>query len=227
MKNRLILDCRISGSNDKTTKSERIILPRIWDLIKDALALANQLTSGEELSLLVCDFTDAFYMVPLGIDEQRYFSAYHRGRWYVWTRVAQGSLNGPNIFGRLSALVGRLSQSCFHPHELRLHIYADDPCAVLRGTQNKRDRMTAILLWIWLALGFGLALHKGQYGSKVTWIGYSITLHSDRVVASIKEGFLKDFSDFTKQLRKTNLISKRDLRKYAGQANHITGMLFV
>ena len=122
--------------------------------------------------------------------------------------------------------MGRLSQSCFTPDELRLHIYADDPCAVVRGTKAQRDRRTAVVLWVWLILGFGLALHKGQYGSSVVWIGSSITLYEDRVVASIKQSFLDHFRDFTNKLAKKNLVGTQELAKYAGQANHVAGMLF-
>ena len=111
VKYRLILDCRVSGSNDQTRKSERILLPKVWDVIRDVLHFHTILQPGEGVELMVCDFTDAFYMVPLAGDEQRYYAAMYDNEVYVWGRVAQGSLNGPNIFGRLSALVGRLSQS--------------------------------------------------------------------------------------------------------------------
>ena len=38
-KSRMVLDCRTSGSNDHTRKSEMILLPRVWDAIRDALDL--------------------------------------------------------------------------------------------------------------------------------------------------------------------------------------------
>ena len=36
---RLILDCRVSGSNDAAQRSERILLPKCWDIVRDAMAL--------------------------------------------------------------------------------------------------------------------------------------------------------------------------------------------
>ena len=36
---RIILDCRISGSNDAASKVERVLLPKRWDIIRDVMAL--------------------------------------------------------------------------------------------------------------------------------------------------------------------------------------------
>ena len=109
IKYRLILDCRVSGSNDAAERRERILLPKAWDIIRDIMALRKNCKSHEEVFLFVLDFKDAFYMLPLLDDEYRYFTAFHDGKWYVWQRVAQGSLSGPNAFGRLSALTGRMT----------------------------------------------------------------------------------------------------------------------
>ena len=42
LKHRLILDCCVSGTNSATTKYERIILPKAWDVIRDSLVLSVQ-----------------------------------------------------------------------------------------------------------------------------------------------------------------------------------------
>ena len=165
-------------------------------------------------------------MLPLGFDEQPYFSAAYRGKVYVWGRVAQGSLNGPNIFGRLSALTGRITQGCFSPADLRLQIYADDPCAVVRGSMANRRRMVATVLMLWRCMGYTLAYHKGQLGRKLTWIGYQLELAEEFIRVSIKDAFMKDFLADTQAMSKTNLIRVRALRRFTGQANHISGLLF-
>ena len=94
-KYRLVLDCRVSGSNSRTRKSERILHPRAWDVIPDVLGLSTLMQDGDDLEFLVCDVSDAFYMLPLHFDEQHYYCASYKGRFYIWTRVVQGSLNGP------------------------------------------------------------------------------------------------------------------------------------
>ena len=49
--------------------------------------------------------------MPLREDEYKYFVAEYNGSFYVWTRAAQGSINGPTTHGRLAALTNRMSQS--------------------------------------------------------------------------------------------------------------------
>ena len=46
MKHRLILDCRISGSNSATTKWERVLLPKGWDLVKGLNEVENTCCGG-------------------------------------------------------------------------------------------------------------------------------------------------------------------------------------
>ena len=92
LKHRLIMDCRVSGVNSHTAKHERIVLPRIGDLIRDCLHLLRGRRSGQRLTFLVCDYTDAFFKMPLHKGEQPYFVATHKGKVYVYTRIVQGSL---------------------------------------------------------------------------------------------------------------------------------------
>ena len=37
VKYRLILDCRVSGSNDAADRHERILLPKAWDIVRDVM----------------------------------------------------------------------------------------------------------------------------------------------------------------------------------------------
>ena len=100
----MILDCRVSGTNDKAVKRERMMLPRLWDVVSDAVRLHTCCGDGEEVEFFICDSKDAFYMLPVLEQERKYFTTAFAGDIYIWDRVAQGSVNGPNAFGRLSAL---------------------------------------------------------------------------------------------------------------------------
>ena len=125
-KRRIILDCLTSGANGKATQRERVILPKIIDVVTDALN-----------KLLICkdgQSGDAFFQVPLNPSERYCFVAKFKDELIVWRRVAQGSKNGPQEWGRVSALVGRLAQSLFSVDELDLQIYTDDPVATMVGT---------------------------------------------------------------------------------------------
>ena len=49
VKHRLIVDCRVSGANSCTTKWERILLPRIGDVLKDSMKLKSGAGQGSQL----------------------------------------------------------------------------------------------------------------------------------------------------------------------------------
>ena len=109
-------------------------MPKAWDIVRDIMALKKQCWGDEKVFLFVLGFRDAFYMLPLLRPGRRYFTAYHEGKWYVWDRAAQGWLNGPNAFGRLSAWTGRMTQAMMSSTQARLQIYTVDPCTVTKGS---------------------------------------------------------------------------------------------
>ena len=112
----------MSGGNDHAAKHERVLLPKLWDIIADTVFLHFMLKAGESVDFAICDVRDVFFMLPLLPQERAYFSTFFDGSFYVWRRVVQGSVNGPNVFGRLSALTGRMTQSLVDPSEARMHI---------------------------------------------------------------------------------------------------------
>ena len=73
-----------------------------------------------------------------------------------------------NSVGRVAALVMRLTQSFFNVNEVRLVCYVDDPLAAIRGTDSDRRLFAAIMILVWMALGFKLAFAKGQLAREVT-----------------------------------------------------------
>ena len=57
-------------------------------------------------------------------------------------------------------MLSRLTQSLFHPEVMRLMCYVDDPLAALLGDEEERRLNAAIMVLVWSALGFKLALAK-------------------------------------------------------------------
>ena len=151
----------------------------------DALDLMATKTEHELIEYFVLDFTDVFFKLPLNVAEWPYFAARDKDTWMHWTRVAQGSRNGPQLFGRLSASVGLVTQGALVPQKARLRIFTDDPIATLKGTREETYRYKSRMIMLWRAPGFDLAFAKGQSGSSVVWIGHLITVHADRVEAPI------------------------------------------
>ena len=151
-KHRLILDCRVSGANAATTKHERVLLPQVWDVIRDSLTLQSGLTQGQEVYYFVCDFKDAFYKLPIHPRERQYFAAVFQGSIYVWRRVGQGSTNGPCLFGRLSAFVGRATQTIIPLSECKSQIFVDDPILTLGTTRARAERLLTMACMLWMVI---------------------------------------------------------------------------
>ena len=57
---RLIHDLRRNGTNARVTFRERLVLPRVKDLISGIMELLQKQSSGEGVELLRLDFRDAF-----------------------------------------------------------------------------------------------------------------------------------------------------------------------
>ena len=70
-------------------------------------------------------------------DEQCYFVLAYANEYYIWKRVGQGNLNGPTLFGRLSAFVARVSQSVLDDDTAAMQMYVDDPLiTIMDGDEN-------------------------------------------------------------------------------------------
>ena len=199
-KARLILDTKESGIKRITAKTQRVILPRLMDAIMILLAMLSLCTqAGAQISAFVLDFSNAFWQIPIRHDERRFFCCQTiiggERKFLSFNRAAQGSANAPLLWSRVISLVCRLTQALFPPEMLRLMCYVDDPLAVLRGTPEERNIMTAIIILVWEALGFGLAYPKGQLAQKVTWIGGTLEIHSDSITAVVKQSIISDICD--------------------------------
>ena len=97
LKRRLILDVRQSRVKEGTRKVHRVPLPRATDVVYDIMDMLHKLPLGtdEQLDLLVLDFVDAFWNVPLMASERRFFVGKLRSRYFAFIRAAQGSRRGP------------------------------------------------------------------------------------------------------------------------------------
>ena len=69
-KKRTILDSKQSRVKHASSKSERIVLPRVRDVINAALHLSSICDYSESVSFLVLGFTEAFWKIPLAPSER-------------------------------------------------------------------------------------------------------------------------------------------------------------
>jgi len=230
VKKRLIVDSKQSRVKHASLKAERIVLPRVRDVINAALFLLSLCTACQTLSFFVLDFTEAFWQLPLAPVERRFFVARFRRKmrqlYIIFLRLAQGSRNAPLCWGRVGALLMRLTQSLFPLDVVRLACFVDDPIAVIRGTESEQQLIVCIIVLVWAALGFPLALPKGQYGKRVRWIGFDLSVDKKTIVATLKEELVRDIKAHITSLAAVNIVPHKLLRSFAGKVSHAASLLY-
>ena len=110
-KSRIILDCKRSLVSKAAVRSHKSVLPRVSDAVQSTLAMMAEREESEAVTLFVADIIDAFWLIPLAVEERRYFCARLRDTYYMYTRTAQGSRAAPLTFAVIIALAARWVQS--------------------------------------------------------------------------------------------------------------------
>ena len=168
---RLIHDLRRSAVNARILLRERLVLPRICDVVVATLDLMENGFDAEHLSFLVADFSDAFKMLRTHPNERRFLAGRALNTYFVFTTVLFGVGTGPLVWCRVAAAMMRITQATLGTHSTRLACFMDDPILVLGGTGPERASQALQALLLWCALGARVAWGKGNYGNSVQWIG--------------------------------------------------------
>ena len=143
---RIIIDMLRSGLNLFVKLEERIVLPRLRDIIANALWLLSMAENPGQVEQVVTDFSDAFHTIPVCEDERPLQVARGGGNTYVcFDTVVFGGGGSPLIWGRAAAWLARSGQSLFEFWELLIELYVDDPHFSILGEQHKRRRLGMIL----------------------------------------------------------------------------------
>ena len=228
-------------ANSCARAAQRIVLPRHFDAVDDALKLLRHLEklqraarrhasrrpcqAAARVEHLIADFIDAYWLVPLHPRERPFQVAMWKKDYLVFLRTGQGAKASSLTWGTFSAAMGRLAQSLFHPDELRLQVYTDDPLAVVSGTKQQRDRLMTILLCTWMILGLKVAFHKATRGQDTVWIGARLLLQPRGITVTASEEMVKDITGLVREMLLHNYSSLEDVRKLAGKSNHIAGLI--
>ena len=80
---RLIHDLRRSGINSRANCPERVVLPRVMDVIRMALKVIRE-SGGDPVEWLSLDFSVAFKQLLVALSEQKYLSGRTGRRWFVY-----------------------------------------------------------------------------------------------------------------------------------------------
>ena len=100
VRHRIVIDSKRSSVSSATRRLERTLLPRVLDVVYDALdVLAAHRAANPgvpaELEFLIADFKDAFFIIPNAPSERRFCVVKFRGIFYVFLRTTQGSRGAP------------------------------------------------------------------------------------------------------------------------------------
>ena len=224
LKHRVVFDAKASGVSAASSNVESVQLPRLLDVIFDTLEVLNE-HDASSASYFILDFEDAFWQIPMMHCEQRFFTTYLGGKYYVLKRAAQGSRAGPLLWARLIALVMRLTQGALHT-DARLSCYVDDPIVVLHGDPQQRSRIVAFIILCWRALGFRLSFRKGHYSQTVTWTSGQLAISDSGVLVKLKDEMVNDIVEITDKILETNATSLKLFRKYLGKLSHAASLIF-
>jgi hypothetical protein len=193
-KRRIVIDMRRSSGNARARVSERIVLPRAQDKVKSlrvmrareqelketkhmSILKGSRAYEQAEVEFILIDLQDAFCHFGVHPDELRHCISpgLESGTGILWVAM----------LGRLSAAIGRLVQSLFHPASGQVQVYVDDVALMIRGAPEQRNLRMAKVLYVLAAFGVQVALPKGERGRSVTWIGTTFELHRHELVMGI------------------------------------------
>ena len=114
---RIIVDSRRSGVNGLMTIRERVVLPRVTDVMASSRRLVEAHEGKAEVEMMSADFKDAFNMLRLAKAEQPLVvvkgadGEHGQPRYFAFQVVDFGLAPGPLLWGRVAAAAMRLAQS--------------------------------------------------------------------------------------------------------------------
>ena len=225
---RLIHDLRRSAVNAKILLRERLVLPRICDVVTSTLDLMESGFDSEHLSFLVADFSDAFKMLRTHPHERRFLAGQALNTYFVFCTVLFGVGTGPLVWCRVAASIMRITQAALGTSRCRLACFMDDPLLVLAGSMPERVSGALQTLVLWCALGARVSWKKANFGNSIQWIGGQLSLDSERFAVRVSLPARK-VQALLEELRSINscrrgMVSRDRLRSLAGLGSWIAGL---
>ena len=215
-KARIIWDMRESGINRLCDQGERILLPRVSDIVEDTLKLLRE---NRKPIFLAVDVRDAFHNVPSNEDKAFTAAAFVDNgvtKIVVYDVLVFGSVSSPTLWGRFSSLLGRMWASILP--EVGLQIYVDDPIASI-DVDDPNHKTVLGILFLWAKLvGFPLKMEKSELGKSVKWIGAKLDVDWEQasVNITIPEKKLEELTNRIVTLAKKPVIGRKQLQSLAG-----------
>ena len=224
-KARIIWDLRESGVNKLCSQGERILLPRLSDVVGDALDVFRR---GGTASFFAIDVRDAFHNIPAGKD-RAYTSAVVNidGRQQILTFdvLVFGSVSSPTLWGRFAAWFGR-TLAVVNP-EVAMQVYVDDPIMVFDSQNPARKTLLGKSL-LWAAItGLPIKLEKTDAGNEVKWIGALIkACHDTKAIkVTIPADKVAELVQKIDTMLAKPVVGRKQLQSLAGALSFVAGIV--
>ena len=227
-KSRIIWDMRESKVNERCDPAERIILPRLLDVVTETIDLQAK---GEKPIFAAIDIQDAFHNVPSGKDK-KYAAARcemedGQDKFIVYDVLVFGSKSSPTIWGRFAAYLGRIV--CSILPEIGMQVYVDDPIFVLPNSNKESVKIFTLVLLILKIFGYPVKLEKATAGSKVKWIGATLEVGEGErgpfVEVTIPPEKVEKLLSECQNFLKAPVVGVRQLRSFAGSMAFVAGLV--
>ena len=244
-KRRIVIDMRRSQGNDRAKVNERIVPPRAQDIVASlrlmrarehevrgeaeqrSVLKGSKAFGAAEVEFFMLDLQDAFCHFGVRPEELKHCVSpgMENGTAILWVAMLFGFRGAPLIMGRLSAAIGRLIQSLFHAAEAQTQVYIDDIALMVRGSTEQRNLQLAKVLYVLAAFGVQVAMHKGERGKRVTWIGTTFELQPHEVILGTPRKMVLEMQETLAAWTGKGMISTRELRSFLGKLAWVSGII--
>ena len=245
-KDRIIVDMLRSGGNARARVPERLVLPRVTDVIQGARRLWAwreelhrqaaderwQYENEEELDeweIVGADFKDAFCHFPVHLEEigNCVCPGVRKDEFVIFVALLFGFRGAPLLMARLSSLIRRFVQSLMNRAEGTLQCYMDDPLFTLAGPRARRERTLALILYSLYVMGVNVAYSKGERGLRVVWIGvvFEICMAERILKLTISKKMLSEIEKVFQSMNHKSMVGLRELRSLTGRLSWVAGIL--
>ena len=166
---RLVVDSTVSGVTQNTSIPNRMLLPRI----SDVLQAAPLETSSLELVAFTLDVSKAHRRIKIAPEDQGLLCFWYQDTLFKSNTLNFGARASGYFWSRVAGLMVRTFHRILHIRHA-LFQYVDDLLILLEAATS--PIWVGILSVTCLILGIPMSWHKTAYGPSVTWIGWSINV---------------------------------------------------
>ena len=207
IKVRLVVDMRRSGVNGLAEAPERVVLPRVIDVVNGGLEL---MASGDPVEFFSGDFADAFLSLRVLEQERCYLVVSDGDQYFAYSSVPFGLGTAPLLWGRVGAWLGRATAATLEANPAAsgkssalINIYVDDPIVAASGTDKDRTRAFATALVLWTMVGARVSWQKLKRGHQLEWCGVEFRAASASIFVTITAERMEEIVTTARRMRKT------------------------